>query len=272
MAATRDARGAQAPRVLRRDVAGCRCVVRPGGADGRPLELRLPARSRARGSMGSQPHAQVLRPLDALVALQRADGSWELDGEFAKAVSLKLRQLEKELRTATGDPETVRRALATAIALEWLEKHAAAQRGEWELLAAEGDEVAVGLTYRAGGGPGLERVARRRAPARLTARPSRRRPGASVTLAALEADRHVQVASASPASPSSCSRRRAPPPRPARPGRSRCRPITASSSAQTARRSSGSPTRAGCSSADSIAPRRGGTWTTVERRRSTSSR
>ena len=97
---------------------------------------RLPARSRAGGSIGSQPqHAQVLRPLDALVALQRADGSWELDGEFAKAVSFKLRQLEKELRTATGDPDTVRRALATAIALEWLEKHAAAQRGEWELLA-----------------------------------------------------------------------------------------------------------------------------------------
>ena len=96
---------------------------------------RLPARSRAGGSIGSQPQAQVLRPFDALVTLQRADGSWELDGEFAKAVSLKLRQLEKELRTATGDSETVRRALATALALEWLEKHAAAQRGEWELLA-----------------------------------------------------------------------------------------------------------------------------------------
>jgi hypothetical protein len=96
---------------------------------------RVPARSRARGSIGSQPDAQVLRPLDALVALQRADGSWELDGEFAKAVSLTLRQLEKEVRTAAGEPDTVRRALATAIALEWLEKHAAAQRGEWELLA-----------------------------------------------------------------------------------------------------------------------------------------
>ena len=118
---------------------------------------RLPARSQARASMGSQPHAQVLRPLDALVALQRADGSWELDGEFAKAVSFKLRQLEKEVRTATGDPETVRRALATAIALEWLEKHAAAQRGEWELLAlkaakwlsASRTEPAAGLGWNA---------------------------------------------------------------------------------------------------------------------------
>ena len=113
---------------------------------------RLPARSQVRASIGSQPHAQVLRPLDALVALQRADGSWELDGEFAKAVSFKLRQLEKELRTATGDPDTVRRALATAIALEWLEKHAAAQRGEWELLALKAAKwLSASLTEPAAG-------------------------------------------------------------------------------------------------------------------------
>jgi hypothetical protein len=115
---------------------------------------RLPARSRAGGSIGSQPHAQVLRPLDALVALQRADGSWELDGEFAKTVSLKLRQLEKELRTAAGDPDTVRRALATAIALEWLEKHAAALRGEWELLALKAAKWLSGSGTEPGAGLG----------------------------------------------------------------------------------------------------------------------
>lgn len=81
--------------------------------------------------------AQALRPLDVLVALQRAEGSWELDGEFAKAVSLKLRSLEKALKAAVGDAGTARRALATAVALEWLEKHAAGARGEWELLAAK---------------------------------------------------------------------------------------------------------------------------------------
>jgi len=69
------------------------------------------------------------------VALQRVDGSWELDGAFASAVSLTLRRLEKELRHATGDPGAARCALATALALEWLEKNAAAERGEWELLA-----------------------------------------------------------------------------------------------------------------------------------------
>ncbi len=98
-----------------------------------------------------------LRPLDALVALQRADGSWELDAEFAKAVSRKLRDLEKALKGAAGDSGAARRALASAIALEWLEKHAAAERVEWELLArkalawlsASRTEPAAGLGWQA---------------------------------------------------------------------------------------------------------------------------
>jgi len=75
------------------------------------------------------------RSHDRLVALQRADGSWDLDTAFAKAVSLKLRDLEKALHDAIGDPEIIRRALATAIAIAWLEKFAPAARGEWEMLA-----------------------------------------------------------------------------------------------------------------------------------------
>jgi hypothetical protein len=75
------------------------------------------------------------RPHDRLVALQRADGSWELDAAFAKAVSIKLRDLEKVLRNAIGDPEIARRALATAIAIAWLERHAGDTRHEWEMLA-----------------------------------------------------------------------------------------------------------------------------------------
>jgi hypothetical protein len=73
-----------------------------------------------------------------LVALQRADGSWALDAAFVKAVSLKLRDLKRLLHDAAGDPEVASRALATAIALEWLEKHAPADRVEWDLLAAKG--------------------------------------------------------------------------------------------------------------------------------------
>ncbi len=115
----------------------------------------LPARLRDRGTPAPPPAAQ--RPLDALVALQRADGSWDLDAAFAKAVSLKMRALEKELRKAAGDPDAARRALATAVALAWLEKHAAAERVEWELLAkkatawlsASGTEPAPGQGWNA---------------------------------------------------------------------------------------------------------------------------
>jgi hypothetical protein len=70
-----------------------------------------------------------------LVALQRADGSWELDAAFARAVSLKPRELKAAARGAVGDRAFAARALATAIALQWLETHAAAERGEWDLLA-----------------------------------------------------------------------------------------------------------------------------------------
>jgi hypothetical protein len=78
---------------------------------------------------------RATRVHDQLIDHQRADGSWDLTAAFADALSLRLRDLEKALRGAVGDPDVARRALATAVALEWLEKHAAAQRGEWELLA-----------------------------------------------------------------------------------------------------------------------------------------
>jgi len=87
----------------------------------------------------TRPRAQAMRPLDVLVSLQRADGSWDLTAEFARFFSLTLRRLEKELRHATGDRDMARRALATALAVAWLERHAAADRGEWDLLAAKAE-------------------------------------------------------------------------------------------------------------------------------------
>ena len=91
----------------------------------------------------TRPRAQAMRPLDVLVSLQRADGSWDLTAEFARFFSLTLRRLEKELRHATGDRDMARRALATALAVVWLERHAAAERGEWELLAAKAESFAL---------------------------------------------------------------------------------------------------------------------------------
>jgi Ca-activated chloride channel family protein len=100
---------------------------------------------------------QALRPLDVLVSLQRADGSWDLTAELAGFLSLTLRRLERELRHATGDRDTARRAWATALAVAWLEAHAAADRGEWDLLAgkaesfvsASGTEPAAGRGWSA---------------------------------------------------------------------------------------------------------------------------
>jgi Ca-activated chloride channel family protein len=112
------------------DVSFCRSVPRPAAAGSRFTLGRNAAAPTAARSQD-----QRRRPLDVLVALQRADGSWELDAAFAQAVSVKLRDVEKKLRGATGDAGAARRALATAVALEWLEKHAAAERGEWDLLA-----------------------------------------------------------------------------------------------------------------------------------------
>jgi len=70
--------------------------------------------------------------------LQRADGSWDLDAAFAKAIGKRLATLEKALRGANGDEATVRRALATAIAITWLDRHAADEKGEWQMLVRKG--------------------------------------------------------------------------------------------------------------------------------------
>jgi len=105
-----------------------------------PFDAEAAAPTLSRFSVAShvvraKAHRQALRPHDQLVALQRADGSWELDAAFAQAVSMKLRDLDKALRHATGSTEILRRALATAVAIAWLERFAPAARGEWEMLA-----------------------------------------------------------------------------------------------------------------------------------------
>jgi hypothetical protein len=75
------------------------------------------------------------RALDRLVRLQRADGSWELDGELAKILGQRLKDLERVLTDASRPATEARRAWATALALAWLEKEAPEARDEWRLLA-----------------------------------------------------------------------------------------------------------------------------------------
>jgi hypothetical protein len=88
-------------------------------------EIRLP----------SQPaQADAVRPLDRLVALQRADGSWDLTSDLADVLGRPLAELDKMIPAAGGDPTSARRAWATALALAWLEARPELEH-EWEMLA-----------------------------------------------------------------------------------------------------------------------------------------
>ena len=77
------------------------------------------------------------RAIDRLVALQRADGAWELDQALADVLGMSLSSLVAATVGATGNHDDVRRAWATALALVFLEHHAQSSRVEWELLAAK---------------------------------------------------------------------------------------------------------------------------------------
>jgi Ca-activated chloride channel family protein len=85
-----------------------------------------------RSGMAQRPSA---RPLDRLVALQRADGAWDLTDEFVAAIGLDPGAIDAALKDAGADTETVQQAIATAIALAWLDKHARRAHREWKLLA-----------------------------------------------------------------------------------------------------------------------------------------
>ncbi|HEX7581056.1 MAG TPA: VWA domain-containing protein, partial [Thermoanaerobaculia bacterium] len=101
------------------------------------MKMTPPAANAAPRQAESLSEGSSLRPVDRLVALQRADGRWELTRELADLLGLKLRTLEKLLDAAAGDPEKARRALATSLALRWLNVNVSSERGEWALLAAK---------------------------------------------------------------------------------------------------------------------------------------
>jgi Vault protein inter-alpha-trypsin domain/von Willebrand factor type A domain len=73
----------------------------------------------------------------AVVSLQRADGSWDLTEEFARALGQPLDMLEVAQVGASGDANEIRRAWATALALHWLKTNAPALADEWRLIASK---------------------------------------------------------------------------------------------------------------------------------------
>ena len=103
----------------------------------------IPQRSLGRGLLsrlvdrvaGHAPHGAAPPPMNVLIALQRADGSWDLTGKLADAIGCKLTDLEAALRGARGDE--IQRAWATALAIVWLEVRAPQSRDQWRLLVAK---------------------------------------------------------------------------------------------------------------------------------------
>jgi hypothetical protein len=115
-----------------------------GMSASRALSLgERPEGPRGRGQLwalrdNSRPEPTAVRPLDRLVLLQRADGSWELSRHLARALGWpSTARLREALgRKLVGDLEG--RAAATALALQWLEREAGECRDEWRLLAEKG--------------------------------------------------------------------------------------------------------------------------------------
>jgi hypothetical protein len=71
---------------------------------------------------------------DVLTLLQRADGSWGLEEDLARAVGVKLGGLRK-LAKGLGEIPDADRVIATAAALAYLDEKARDSRHEWHLLA-----------------------------------------------------------------------------------------------------------------------------------------
>lgn len=132
--------GAGLPQLAAR--AACRSISGPdapvrvlaSAADGFARSRRAMAPPRpADGRPGDR-----LRPLDRLVALQSADGSWDLTPGLAAAIGLAPQALVSA-RQAAGpagcDPRRLHRSLATALALAWLERECSESADEWRLVA-----------------------------------------------------------------------------------------------------------------------------------------
>ncbi len=79
------------------------------------------------------PRDRATAQMHALIGLQRADGSWDLTEELAVAIGQELAILERT-RCAFAGAVADRCRWATALAIVWLQDHAAADEAEWRFL------------------------------------------------------------------------------------------------------------------------------------------
>jgi Ca-activated chloride channel family protein len=112
--------------------------------DNLPRSVRNHGRSQR--PAGARPGASQARPetttadsgVVALIVLQGADGPWDLTVELASLLGRDFEELRAALPAVSGSPAQVRRVWATALAIAWLERHAADREGEWHLVAEKG--------------------------------------------------------------------------------------------------------------------------------------
>ncbi|HVG85917.1 MAG TPA: VIT and VWA domain-containing protein [Vicinamibacterales bacterium] len=130
--ATNDAPGVQ---FLRRSEAA---YPPPKSTGASQLALRVGRSLREPFSRESPGQRAARPPLDAVVALQRADGSWELTEKLARAVGVEWTHLTSASAEVSGTPDHGR-IWATMVALAWLARHADESRDEWQLLAQKAE-------------------------------------------------------------------------------------------------------------------------------------
>ncbi|HEU4936431.1 MAG TPA: VWA domain-containing protein, partial [Vicinamibacterales bacterium] len=109
--------------------------------------------------LGRRPSSAAPPDMYALVALQRADGYWELTRELADILRRELSDIKAALNGATGID--VHRAWATALAIRWLELNARDAEDEWRLLGRKAQRWLDVVTVNAPGGASWMEAARR---------------------------------------------------------------------------------------------------------------
>jgi Ca-activated chloride channel family protein len=99
--------------------------------------------------------------MHALVALQHADGHWELTTELATLLGRELSEIAAALTDGAGDRSDRQRAWATALAIAWLELNAGDAEEEWRLLRRKAQNWIDGTRAVAPGGVAWVTAARR---------------------------------------------------------------------------------------------------------------
>jgi Ca-activated chloride channel family protein len=119
------------PYLLRRSVSP---AEEPAPPAGRPHDARRRATEAGANSPLSAP--PTTRRHDALVRLQRADGSWHLERRLLGVLGVERDRLVELAATVDGGAQG-EAIVATLAAVAFLEAHASEHRGEWSSLAAK---------------------------------------------------------------------------------------------------------------------------------------